>query len=182
MAQIGYVRETDGGPPLKAQLAALRAHGCGRIFFEARKGGCRELGNIIDCAQAGDILVVAGLDRVAGSLTELAEVLDRCAGRGLGLVALGEPGLEVLGGEAPRLMRAVHSVMTFEQSLKRGRKAEIVARTKRTGGYRGRPATIPAEAVRLLRAQGKGATEIARELKIGRASVYRLLAEAPRRP
>jgi DNA invertase Pin-like site-specific DNA recombinase len=42
--------------------------------------------------------------------------------------------------------------------------------------YKGRPATISPDAVRDLRQQGFGATQIAKRLKIGRASVYRLLA------
>lgn len=180
MARIGYVRETDGGPPIKAQLAVLRANGCGKIFFEARKGGRRELGNILDCAAAGDVLVVASLDRVAGSLSELAGVLARFQDRKVALVALGEAGLDTSGEAGEAVLQAVRSLAAFEQASKRDRKAEVVARTKRAGAYRGRPATIPVEAVRTLKAQGKGATEIARELNIGRASVYRLLAGGDR--
>ena len=41
--------------------------------------------------------------------------------------------------------------------------------------YKGRPATIEAAQVRELKAQGIGASEIAKRLKIGRASVYRVL-------
>ena len=41
--------------------------------------------------------------------------------------------------------------------------------------YQGRPASIDATKVAALRAEGLGATEIAKRLKIGRASVYRLL-------
>jgi DNA-binding transcriptional regulator LsrR (DeoR family) len=41
--------------------------------------------------------------------------------------------------------------------------------------YKGRPASIDASKVAALRAEGLGATEIAKRLKIGRASVYRLL-------
>lgn len=176
MARIGYVRETDGGPPMKAQLAALRADGCGKIFFEARNGGRKELGNILDCAAPGDVLVVSGLDRIAGSLPELAAVLARFEDRKVALVALGAGGLDTSGPEGGRVSAAVRAILAFELDAKRSRKAEVVARTKRAGAYRGRPATIPADAVRSLKAQGKGATEIARELNIGRASVYRLLA------
>jgi DNA invertase Pin-like site-specific DNA recombinase len=41
--------------------------------------------------------------------------------------------------------------------------------------YKGRPATIDAAQVRAMKAQGLGASEIAKALKIGRASVYRVL-------
>ena len=41
--------------------------------------------------------------------------------------------------------------------------------------YKGRPASIDATKVAALKAEGLGATEIAKRLKVGRASVYRLL-------
>ena len=40
--------------------------------------------------------------------------------------------------------------------------------------YRGRPASIDATKVAALRAEGLGAAEIAKRLKVGRSSVYRL--------
>jgi DNA invertase Pin-like site-specific DNA recombinase len=46
---------------------------------------------------------------------------------------------------------------------------------KAAGVYKGRPASIDAARVRELKARGLGATEIAKALKIGRASVYRAL-------
>jgi hypothetical protein len=47
------------------------------------------------------------------------------------------------------------------------------------GVYKGRPATIDAQAVAKLKAQGLGATEIAKRLRIARASVYRVAGAAP---
>ena len=44
------------------------------------------------------------------------------------------------------------------------------------GVYKGRPATIDPAQVKQLRDQGLGATQIAKRLNIGRASVYRALA------
>jgi DNA invertase Pin-like site-specific DNA recombinase len=43
-------------------------------------------------------------------------------------------------------------------------------------GAQGRKPTIDAGAVRKLKSDGLGASEIAKRLKIGRASVYRVLA------
>ena len=40
--------------------------------------------------------------------------------------------------------------------------------------HKGRPASIDATKVAALKAEGLGATEIAKRLKVGRASVYRL--------
>jgi DNA invertase Pin-like site-specific DNA recombinase len=49
-----------------------------------------------------------------------------------------------------------------------------IAKSKAAGVYKGRPASIDASQVRAMRAQGIGASEIAKALKIGRASVYRV--------
>jgi Helix-turn-helix domain of resolvase len=46
---------------------------------------------------------------------------------------------------------------------------------KVAGVYKGRPPSIEAARVRELKAQGMRPTDIAKALKIGRASVYRLL-------
>lgn len=49
------------------------------------------------------------------------------------------------------------------------------AKAKAAGVYKGRPASIDAAQVRAMKAQGLGASEIAKALKIARASVYRVL-------
>jgi DNA invertase Pin-like site-specific DNA recombinase len=58
---------------------------------------------------------------------------------------------------------------------------EGIARAKANGIYAGndRPASIDASRVREMKAQGLGATAIAKELGIGRASVNRVLEAEP---
>jgi DNA invertase Pin-like site-specific DNA recombinase len=58
------------------------------------------------------------------------------------------------------------------------RQLEGIAKAKANGVYKGRPAKLPADRVAQLRAEGMGATEIAKKLGMGRASVYRLLSAA----
>jgi DNA invertase Pin-like site-specific DNA recombinase len=64
----------------------------------------------------------------------------------------------------------------FETNLRRERQLEGIAAAKDRGVYKGRPAKIDAASVAKLKAKGLGATAIAEQLKISRASVYRLLA------
>jgi DNA invertase Pin-like site-specific DNA recombinase len=54
----------------------------------------------------------------------------------------------------------------------------MVAKAKVKGVYKGRTASIDPARVKQLKADGLGPTEIARTLKIGRASVYRALESA----
>ena len=50
------------------------------------------------------------------------------------------------------------------------------AKAKAVGVYKGRKPLVDVTAVRALRDQGVGGTEIASRLRIGRASVYRALS------
>ena len=63
----------------------------------------------------------------------------------------------------------------FETNLRRERQLGGIAKAKAAGVYKGRPASIDAAQVRAMKAEGKGASEIAKALKIGRASAYRAL-------
>ena len=63
----------------------------------------------------------------------------------------------------------------FETNLRRERQLEGIAKAKAAGIYKGRQVSIDVAKVREMKAQGLGATTIAKTLGIGRASVYRVL-------
>jgi DNA invertase Pin-like site-specific DNA recombinase len=63
----------------------------------------------------------------------------------------------------------------FETNLRRERQMEGIAKAKAAGVYKGRRVSIDVLRVRKLKADGLGASEIAKSLGIGRASVYRAL-------
>ncbi len=65
----------------------------------------------------------------------------------------------------------------FETNLRRERQMEGIAKAKAKGVYKGRPKSIKPDDVKKLKADGLGPTEIAKQLGIGRASVYRALGE-----
>ncbi len=70
---------------------------------------------------------------------------------------------------------------TAEIMLERQR--EGIAKAKADGKYKGRKPTARAkrDQVRALRDANKGPAEIAQELNIGRASVYRIFADLDRK-
>jgi DNA invertase Pin-like site-specific DNA recombinase len=59
---------------------------------------------------------------------------------------------------------------------------EGIAKAKAAGVYKGRPPSIDPAVVKRLKEEGTRPTEIAKELGIGRASVYRLLGVKPITP
>jgi DNA invertase Pin-like site-specific DNA recombinase len=73
-------------------------------------------------------------------------------------------------GEIDRIIQT-HTRSSFSSSGQRRRRP--VSTTSRT--YKGRPPSIDVTKVRDLKKKGLGASEIAKALKIGRASVYRAL-------
>jgi DNA invertase Pin-like site-specific DNA recombinase len=67
-------------------------------------------------------------------------------------------------------------VAEFETDIRKERQREGIEKAKKRGVYKGRPASIDANKIRSMKAAGMGASTIAKEMGIGRASVYRLLA------
>jgi DNA invertase Pin-like site-specific DNA recombinase len=65
----------------------------------------------------------------------------------------------------------------FEREVMLERQREGIARAKTLGKYKGRKATARAKTADVVRLKAEGgATEIAKRLGLGRASVYRMLA------
>lgn len=63
----------------------------------------------------------------------------------------------------------------FETNIRKERQLEGIAKAKAAGVYTGRKPSIDVGEVRRLKSEGLGASEIAKRLGIGRASVYRVL-------
>jgi DNA invertase Pin-like site-specific DNA recombinase len=79
MEQIGYARVSTDGQSVAAQLEQLQAAGCAKVFAENISGVVtdrKELAKAIKTLQAGDVLVVTKLDRLARSLRDLLNVLQ----------------------------------------------------------------------------------------------------------
>jgi DNA invertase Pin-like site-specific DNA recombinase len=77
------------------------------------------------------------------------------------------------------MLTMLGAIAAFERDLMLERQREGIAKAKSEGKYKGRAPTARrlADQIRELKAQGIAPTQIAQQLKIGRASVYRVLAE-----
>jgi DNA invertase Pin-like site-specific DNA recombinase len=74
------------------------------------------------------------------------------------------------------LLNILASFAEFEADIRSERQRDGIEKAKAKGVYKGRPRSIDLDAVQRLHSSGLGATEIAKRLGIGRASVYRALA------
>lgn len=180
MTVIGYARVSTIGQDLSIQKAALRAAGCNVIRAEKGSGmataGREQLRTVLEVLHNGDVLMVTRIDRLARSIGDLHDIVQTVKARGASLKATEQPiDTNTAAGEAFLDMLDVFA--EFETNLRKERQLESIAKARAEGRYKGRPTSIDAAKVRVLKAQGKGATDIAREMKIARASVYRALKE-----
>src|SRR5271154_2555909 len=180
MTIIGYARVSTTDQDLAIQETALRAAGCEVIRAEKRSGatteGRAELRTVLDFLRKGDVLVVTRIDRLARSIGDLQDIVRTVKARGASLKATEQP-IDTSTAAGKCFLDMLGGFAEFETNLRRERQLEGIAKAKAAGVYKGRPASIDAAKVRQMKAQGMGASEIAKALKIGRASVYRALEE-----
>lgn len=183
---IGYARTstTEQQAGLDAQLRDLKAAGCKKVFSEQQSSVAAraQLEAALDYCREGDTLVVTKLDRLARSARHLSELVDLLETKGVTLRILNFGGDAVdTRGATGRLMLNMFAAMAqFEREMMLERQREGIAKAKAEGKYKGRKPTARAkadDAVRLFR-EGKRVAHIAKELGIGRGSVYRAIGQA----
>jgi DNA invertase Pin-like site-specific DNA recombinase len=178
MTKIGYARVSTIDQDLEIQETALRAAGCDVVRSEKRSGtttsGRTELQTVLEFIRAGDVLMITRIDRLARSIGDLQDIVRTLKAKGAALKATEQPiDTSTAAGKAFLDMLGVFS--EFETNLRRERQLEGIAKAKAEGVYKGRKPSVDVDQVRALKAQGVGATDIAKRLGVGRASVYRAL-------
>jgi DNA invertase Pin-like site-specific DNA recombinase len=179
MTVIGCARVSTTDQDLSIQEGALRAAGCDVIRAEKQSGtstqGGAELRTVLDFIGKGDVLLVTRIDRLARSIGDLQDIVRTLKTKGASLRATEQP-IDTSTAAGKCFLDMLGVFAEFETNLRRERQLEGIAKAKAAGVYKGRPALIDAKEVRKLKAEGMGPSEIAKALKIGRASVYRVLA------
>ncbi len=163
------------------QVSRLRAVGCDVVREEAVSGRSRvgrsELQTILDFLRPGDTLVVVKLDRLGRSTRDVLNLVHELESKGAALRVL-EPEIDTSRPEGRIILTTLSMVAEMELTFIKERQRAGIEAAKAKGAYKGRKRSIDRNAVQRLREDGVGATEIARRLGIGRASVYKVLAEA----
>ncbi|WP_430427882.1 recombinase family protein [Parasphingorhabdus sp.] len=183
---VGYARtstvEQEAG--LENQQSALLATGCMKVFAEQVSSvAVREQFDLaLDFVRDGDVLVATRLDRLARSTSDFLKIIDQLDAKQVGLRILDFGGSEIDTKSATgRMMMTMFAAFAeFERSLLLERQRIGIAKAKAEGKYKGRAPTARAKTVEIIRLKddGLGASDIAKETGISRASVYRILADA----
>ena len=176
--KIGYARVSSEDQCLDSQLESLKNYGVEKIFMEKVSGtstkGRDELKRCIEFVREGDEFVITRIDRACRNILDLQLIVNQLQDKGVSLTATEQP-ISNKDATGKCFMDMLGVFAEFETNLRRERQMEGIEKAKEKGVYKGRKPSVDVEKVRELRNSGMGASAIAKELGIGRASVYRAI-------
>lgn len=182
MAQIGYARVSTAEQNLDLQAKAMTDAGITTVFSDQGVSGTLASRPQLDAALAyvrdGDVLVVWKLDRLGRSTKNVLAILEDLKGRGVGFRSLTE-GLDTTGpmGQAMLTVLAAFNQLERDTIVERTHAGLAAARSK--GKVGGRPRVMDSKRAKLASAMYDSGShtvvEIAKELHVGTATVYRYL-------
>src|SRR5918993_1981141 len=181
---LGYARvsKSDDQDPT-AQVRALEAAGCRKVFREAASGGRwdrPELHRLLDQLREGDVVVVWKLDRLSRSLKDVLHVMERIAAAGAGFRSLTES-VDTTTPAGRMMMQMVGAFAEFERAMIRERTSAGLAqaRAEGRGGGRRRKLTPKqrAEVAESVLSGRQTAAAMARIFGVSQPTVSRIVAE-----
>jgi DNA invertase Pin-like site-specific DNA recombinase len=182
MAKIGYARVSSKAQDYQAQVDALKAAGCERIFSEKISGktmdGRREFDRLMKALLPGDVVVVTKLDRLARSSRDLHNILHDLDERSCGFVSLGETWCDTTTAVGRLLLTMMGGVAEFERGLIQARCEAGIERARVKGTKFGRPRSLDNGQRRVIadrHAAGTTIAALAREYECGEATIWRAL-------
>ena len=179
---VGYARVSSVGQSLDIQLGELEKAGCEKVFAEKRSGTSADaraaLQDALEFVRDGDTLVVTRLDRLARSSNDLHNIIAKLTAKGVKFHCVQQSGVDTDSGMGKLVLAILGAVAEFETDIRKERQREGIDKAKADGRYKGRKPSVDVAKVRELHSAGVGPSAIAKELRMGRTSVYRALAEA----
>jgi DNA invertase Pin-like site-specific DNA recombinase len=177
---LGYARVSTDAQSLEAQLEALKAAGCERVYSEKRSGADSDrkaLARLIKEASAGDVVIVTRLDRLARSTRDLLNTLDQMSKDGVGFKSLRETSVDTTSPQGRLVVSILASISEFERELIQARMTEGRKRAVANGVKFGPKHKLNpyqrAEALARLEA-GESQSTIAKTFNVDRSTISRL--------
>jgi len=180
MAIFGYARVSTRDQDLGAQIAELEAAGCIKIYREKVSGAKSEraeLTKVLTRLEAGDVLVVTRLDRLARSTRDLLNAIDAVTKQGAGFKSLKDTWADTTSPHGRLMLTVLGGLAEFERELIRARTGEARKRAQERGVKFGRPRKLTShqrqEALQRL-ANGETQADIARTYNVDSTTIGRL--------
>lgn len=179
----GYARVSTSDQSHEAQVEQLMAAGAAKVFSEKISGATAdrpELQRAIAALDAGDVLVVTDIDRLARSTRDLLNILHEIKRRGASLRSLRDPWINTDTETGELILTLLGAVAKLERSMILRRTAEGRARAKERGRSLGRKPKLNAAQImeaQVMKAQGRGLREIGAILGCDASTVSRALRD-----
>jgi DNA invertase Pin-like site-specific DNA recombinase len=185
--KVGYARISTDTQTHDAQITALKAAGCERIFTEVASGARKDRPVLAEVMaylrpNSNDTLVVYKLDRVARSLPHLIEIMDQLKSDGVEFQSVTEAiDTNTPGGRL--LFHVVAAISEFERDLIRERPQAGLKAAREKGRVGGRPRQMTQEkvmAAKELLANGTAVRDVAEAVGVSVPTLYRWLPASAR--
>lgn len=179
---IGYARTStiEQSAGLMAQVRELTGAGAEKVFQEQISSVAQrqQLEAALEFVREGDVFIVTKLDRLARSMRDLLEIVEHIKRKGATLKILAM-NLDTGTATGQLMLNVLGSVAEFERAMMLERQREGIDKARQAGKYKGRKPTARAKADEVLARleEGEKPAVVARELGIGRSSVYRIINE-----
>jgi DNA invertase Pin-like site-specific DNA recombinase len=176
----GYARVSTDGQSVAAQVATLTAAGAEKVFRETASGTKTDrlqLRRVIETLNAGDVLLVTRLDRLARSTRDLLNILAAVTEKDAGFRSLGDGWADTTTPHGRLMVTFLGGLAEFERELIRIRTGEGRDRAKARGVKMGRrPKMTPHQQREAIQRREKGepVREIARSYNVSHSTVSRL--------
>jgi DNA invertase Pin-like site-specific DNA recombinase len=178
--KYGYARVSSDGQSVDAQVRQLTKAGCKKVFREVASGAKTDraqLRRLLDVLDAGDVLTVTRLDRLARSTRDLLNTLAAITAKKAGFKSLGDTWADTTTSHGRLMLTVLGGLAEFERDLIRARTGEGRARAVARGQRMGRPPKLTAhqqkEAIK-RRDQGETLADIGRSYNVSPATISRL--------
>src|SRR5210317_2678095 len=181
--KVGYARVSTSGQKLDLQLDRLAD--CDRIYREkvsaASAKNRPELKNALDFVREEDVFVVTKLDRLARSVVDLSNIVQRLEEKNVDLVVL-DQGIDTTTIYGKLQFNILAAIGEFERGLIRERSREGREKAKERGvkfGAKAKRTSLSiVELLKGYETPGCSKREIAEHYGISTSSVYRLYYES----
>ena len=176
--KIGFARQSTTNQKfgLEHQMELLTQEGCEKIFSEKVSSvqSRPEFEKCIEFAREGDVVVITKLDRFARSITDLWKHITALEEKGAALQIL-DLNLDTSTPNGRLQITLLGGIAQWEREMMLERQKVGIAKAKAEGKYRGRVPTARRmeKDIKSLHEQGMKPSQIAKQLNIGVASVYR---------
>ena len=179
MASYGYARVSSLSQSTAIQVEVLKKSGCTVVRQEKVSGksteGRKELATILEFMAEGDSLTVHKLDRLGRNTRDVLNLVHELTEKGCSLKVL-EPAIDTSGAMGKMILTVLGMVSEMELGFIKERQRAGIQKAKANGVYKGRPSSLDHNQIRSMRAEGLGATAIAKELGCSRGAIYKALA------